>query len=183
MFNAFIAGASLLAGLYSPLALADAGHSHDAPASTASAPAIPRFAAVSELFEVVGTANGTQLALYLDRFADNTPVAGATLEVNVGDTPVVVKEVAGGEFEGTLAQALPSGVTSVTVTVDAAGETDLLAGDFDVHAYAAEEHAHRDWRVLLPWAAGALGLAAAGLWLARRSAGRRSDGRRAGGAA
>lgn len=183
MFNAFIAGASLLAGLYSPLALADAGHSHDAPATTAAAPVIPRFAAVSELFEIVGTAKGTQLALYLDRFADNTPVAGATLEVNVGDTPVVVKEVAAGEFEGTLAQALPSGVTSVTVTVDAAGETDLLAGDFDVHADAAEEHAHRDWRVLLPWAAGALGLAAAGLWLARRSAGRRSDGRRAGGAA
>ena len=176
MFNAFIAGASLLAGLYSPLALADAGHSHDAPASTASAPAIPRFAAVSELFEVVGTANGTQLALYLDRFADNAPVAGATLEVNVGEATVAMKEIAAGEFEGTLAQALPSGVTSVTVTVDAAGETDLLAGDFDVHAEAAEEHAQRDWRALLPWGLAALGLAGGGLWLSRRMAGGRSAG-------
>ena len=176
MFNAFIAGASLLAGLYSPLALADAGHSHDAPASTASAPVIPRFAAVSELFEVVGTADGTQLALYLDRFADNAPVAGATLEVSVGDTPVVVKEIAAGEFEGTLAQALPSGVTSVTVSVQAGDETDLLAGDFDVHAEAAEEHAQRDWRALLPWGLAALGLAGGGLWLSRRMAGGRSAG-------
>lgn len=176
MFNAFIAGASLLAGLYSPLALADAGHSHDAPATTAAAPVIPRFAAVSELFEIVGTAKGTQLALYLDRFADNAPVAGATLEVNVGDTTVAMKEVAAGEFEGTLAQALPPGVTSVTVTVDAAGETDLLAGDFDVHDHGAEEHAQRDWRALLPWGLAALGLAAAGLWLSRRMTSRRSAG-------
>lgn len=176
MFNAFIAGASLLAGLYSPLALADAGHSHDATAATASAPVMPRFAAASELFEIVGTANGTQLALYLDRFGDNAPVAGATLDVSVGDTPVVVKEIATGEFEGTLAQALPSGVTSVTVTVEAAGETDLLAGDFDVHADAAAEHAHRDWRAMLPWALAALALAAAGLWLPRRGAFRRSGG-------
>lgn len=183
MFNAIIAGASLLAGLYSPLALADAGHSHDAPAATASAPAIPRFAAASELFEIVGTANGTQLALYLDRFADNAPVAGATLEVSVGDTPVVVKEIAAGEFAGTLAQALPSGVTSVTVTVAAGEENDLLAGDFDVHADAAQEHTHRDWRALLPWGLAALGLAGGGLWLSRRSAGRRTDGRHAGGAA
>lgn len=176
MFNAFIAGASLLAGLYSPLVLADAGHSHDAPASTAAAPVIPRFAAVSELFEVVGTANGTQLALYLDRFADNAPVAGATLEVSVGETAVAMKEVAAGEFEGTLDQALAAGVTPVTVSVQAGDETDLLAGDFDVHAEAAEEHAQRDWRALLPWGLAVLGLAGGGLWLSRRMAGGRSAG-------
>ena len=176
MFNAILAGASLLAGLYSPLALADAGHSHDAPATSASAPAIPRFAAASELFEIVGTANGTQLALYLDRFADNAPVAGARLEVSVGDATVAVKEIAVGEFEGTLARALPSGVTSVTVTVEAEGETDLLAGDFDVHDDAADAHAHRDWRALLPWGLAALGLAGGGLWLLRRSAFRPAGG-------
>lgn len=176
MLNAIIAGASLLAGLYSPLALADAGHSHDAPVATTAAPVIPRFAAESELFEIVGTADGTQLALYLDRFADNAPVAGATLEVSVGDATVVMQEVAAGEFAGALAQALAPGVTPVTVTVEAGDETDLLAGDFDVHAHAAETHAHRDWRALLPWGLAALGLAGGGLWLLRRSAFSRSGG-------
>ena len=176
MFNAIIAGASLLAGLYSPLALADAGHSHDAPATTAAAPAIPRFAAVSELFEVVGTANGTQLALYLDRFADNAPVSGATLEVSVGEAAVAMKEVAAGEFQGTLAQALDPGVTPVTVTVQAGDEADLLAGDFDVHAEAAQAHAHRDWRALLPWAIAGLALAGLALWLLRRVGARRVGG-------
>lgn len=176
MFNAIIAGASLLAGLYSPLALADAGHSHDAPASSASAPVIPRFSAASELFEIVGTANGTQLALYLDRFADNAPVKAATLEVSVGDSAIAMKEVADGEFEGTLAQALRPGVTSVTVTVEAGDETDLLAGDFDVHADAVEEHAHRDGRAWLPWAIAALGLVGGGLWLSRRAGFRRAGG-------
>lgn len=176
MFNAILAGASLLAGLYSPLAVADAGHSHDAPAATASAPVIPRFAAASDLFEIVGTADGTQLALYLDRFADNAPVAGATLEVSVGDATVAVKEIAAGEFEGTLAQALPPGVTSVTVTVAAGDENDLLASDFDVHAEAAEAHHHREWRALLPWAIGGLALAGLALWLLRRSAVRRAGG-------
>ncbi len=180
MFNAILAGASLLAGLYSPLALADAGHNHDAPAAVAAAPALPRLSAASELFEIVATANGTQLALYLDRFADNAPVAGATLEVSVGDRPVAMQEVAPGEFQGTLAQALPDGVTPVMVTVEANGETDLLAGDFDVHAEAEGAHAPGDARAWLPWALAALGLVVltgAGLWL------RRAGMRRTGGAA
>lgn len=176
MFNAILAGASLLAGLYSPLALADAGHNHDAPAATSTAPMIPRFAAASELFEIVGTANGTQLALYLDRFADNAPVAGATLEVSVGEAAVAVKEVAAGEFAGTLAQALPAGVTPVMVTVQAGDESDLLAGDFDVHAEAADAHHPREWRALLPWAIAGLALAGLALWLLRRSAVRHAGG-------
>ncbi len=177
MFNAILAGASLLAGLYSPLALADAGHNHDAPgAATAAAPAIPRFAAASELCEIVGTADGTQLALYLDRFADNAPVAGATLEVSVGDAAVAVKEVAAGEFAGTLAQALPEGGTPGTVTVQAGDESDLLAGDFDVHAETGEAHHHRDWASLWPWAMAGLALAGLATWLLRRSAVRRAGG-------
>jgi len=176
MFNAILAGASLLAGLYGPPALADEGHSHDAAPAPAAAPAIPRFAAASELFEIVGTADGTQLALYLDRFADNAPAAGAALEVSVGSTPVAVKEVAAGEFAGTLAQPLPVGVTSVTVMVEAGNETDLLAGDFDVHAPAHGAHPQRDWRALWPWAAAGLALAATALWLLRRAHARRAGG-------
>lgn len=176
MFNAIIAGASLLAGLYSPPALADAGHSHDAPASAAAAPVIPRLGAESELFEIVATANGTLLSLYLDRFADNAPVAGATLDVNVGGTPIAMKEVADGEFEGTLVQALPAGVTPVTVTVEAGDETDLLAGEFDVHAEAAESRHGRDWRAFLPWAGAGFALAVVALWLSRRAGFRRAGG-------
>lgn len=176
MFKAILAGASLLAGLYSPLILADDGHDHGGAPAAAAAPVIPRFAAASELFEIVGTADGTQFALYLDRFADNAPVAGATLEVSVGETPVAMKEVAEGEFTGTLAQALPPGVTPVTVTVEAGSETDLLAGDFDVHAEAHDAQHGRDWSALLRWAVAGLALAAVALWLLRRSVSRRAGG-------
>lgn len=183
MFKTMMAGVSLLAGLFSPCVMADDGHGHDAPAATAAAPALPRFSADSELFEIVGIADGQRLTLYVDRFADNAPVAGAALEVSVAEATVAMKEVAGGEFEGTLAHALQPGVTPVTITVQAGQDTDLLAGEFDVHAaHAAEGHAPA-WRALLPWAA--LGVVAAGaaVVLLRRGRLRRGRAARAGGAA
>ena len=67
-----------------PIALAGDGHDHgDAPAAS-SGPALPRFAAVSETFELVGVVNGKRLTLYLDRYADGSPVKGAKLELELG---------------------------------------------------------------------------------------------------
>lgn len=138
------------------------GHSHDAPAAAAG-PALPRFAAVSDSFELVGVVNGKQLAIYLDRFHDNSPVEGAKLDLEVGGKKVAVAPHAPGEYEATLPEELKPGTTPVTISLEVKGETDLLAGEIDIHE---DEHAAADgagWLRYLGWAAGALiVLAAAG---------------------
>lgn len=163
---------ALLASLQSPAA-ADDGHNHDAP-TTAAGPALPRFAAVSEAFEVVGVVNGKQLALYLDRFEDNSPVPDAKLELEVDGKKVPVSMHAPGEYEATLLEQLKPGVTPVTVTLEVGGETDLLAGEIDVHEDEHVEVADGGWMRYAAWGAAALlalGAAAAAVRVSRRTVG------------
>ena len=149
-------------------AVASEGHDHgDAPASGAGA-ALPRFSAVSDLFELVGVVNGRQLTLYLDHAASNAPVADAKLDVEVGGLKIELKPRATGEFEATLAAALKPGVTPVTATVTTPTESDLLAGEIDVHELprdaALADAAHgRSWKEYAGWALG--GIVAAGVVL------------------
>lgn len=142
-----------------PVATAWAGEGHDhgeAPAATGG-PALPRFTAVSELFELVGVVNGKQITLYLDRFADGSPVKDAKLELELGGVKVPVESHAEGEFEATLAQELKPGVVAVAATVMAGEESDLLAGELDLHdeSTVAEIHRH-DWNEYLSWGVGGL---------------------------
>lgn len=143
---------ALLAVLPSP-AKAEEGHDHDAPVA-AGGPALPRFSAVSETFELVGVVNGKQLAIYLDRFDDNSPVPDAKLELEVGGRKVPVAVHAPGEYEATLAEELKPGVTPVTVMVEAKGESDLLASEIDVHQDEHPEAGGGGWLRYLAWGAG-----------------------------
>lgn len=176
MTHPFLTGLALSAALFiAPAALAGEGHDHDAAPAAAAGTALPRFAAVSELFELVGIVDGTRLTVYLDRHDDNAPVAGATVALELDGTPVALTEGADGSFEGTLAEALPPGVVPVTATITAGPDTDLLAGELDVH-----EAAHDDappappWARIAPWAALAAAGGIAALWAARRAAARRT---------
>jgi len=165
---------ALLASMLSP-AIADEGHSHDAPAAP-TGPALPRFSAVSETYELVGVVNGKQLAIYLDRFDDNSPVPDAKLELEVGGKKVPVSVHAPGEYEATLPEELKPGVTPVTVTLDVKGEADLLAGEIDIHE---EEHAHAEgpaWMKYAPWGGAALLALGAATFVARKRASRRTLG-------
>jgi hypothetical protein len=177
--NLFVAWLAT-AALTSLPAFAGDGHDHDAPAAP-SGPALPRFSADSDLFELVGIVNGKVLTLYLDRFADNSPVPGAAIALDVGGARIALKEHAPGEFEGTLAEVLKPGVTAVTATIAAGADTDLLAGAFDLHEDAPAQAAPASaWKSYLPWAIGGLVLATLVGWLARRGTVR---GARLGGAA
>lgn len=133
-------------------AWAGEGHDHgDAPVTTGG-PALPRFTAVSELFELVGVVYGKQITLYLDRFGDGSPVKDAKLELELGGVKVPVESHAEGEFEATLTQELKPGVVAVAATVMAGEESDLLAGELDLHDEAAVTEAHRhDWKEYLAW--------------------------------
>ncbi|MBS0506559.1 MAG: hypothetical protein JSR53_04155 [Proteobacteria bacterium] len=165
-----------LLGVFVLSTSAHEGHD-DAPAAQASA--APRFAAVSEQFELVGVIDGRRLSLYLDHAADNSPVRAAQLELEVGGKPLAVTQVAEGEYRAELAQPLADGETPVTATVIAGADSDLLATDIDWHAPAAEPVPA--WsRKRLAAAAGAAVLALAVLWAWRS---RRAASPRVGGAA
>ena len=111
---------------------ADAGHDHgDAPAAVSSM-AKPRFTATSEAFELVGVVNGKNITLYLDHAADNRPVKDAKLELELDGAKVEVQAHGEGEFEATLAAQPQRGVISVTATIIAGQETDLLAGELEI---------------------------------------------------
>jgi hypothetical protein len=170
MFTRIIAGLALHAALLFVPVVADDGHNHGAAPMAAAGSALPRFSATSDLFELVGVVNGKQLTVYLDRFADNAPVKGARIDLQVDGASVALEEHGEGEFEGALAQALKPGMTPVTATVAAGSEIDILVGELDVHE---EEHAGAaaaiHWRRYVGWAAAATVLLAALLWLRRRS--------------
>jgi hypothetical protein len=148
-------------------ALADDGHDHGPSPAAPTGPALPRFTATSELFELVGIVEGRRLTVYLDRYADNTPVPQARLDLEVGGAKVPLTAHGPGEFEGELPAALAPGLTAVTATVTADAQSDLLAGEFDVHE---APHAHGDdapaWKNLGGWgiAAVLLMIALAATW-------------------
>jgi hypothetical protein len=132
--NAFCLAAFIAATPFA--AKADAGHDHGPAPTSAAGSGPPRFAAVSETFELVGVLSGNVLTLYLDRTDDNSPVKDAKLDVELGGVKLDVKPHGEGEFETTLAQALKPGLTAVTATVAAGQETDLLAGELDLRESA-----------------------------------------------
>ncbi|MGJ7491068.1 hypothetical protein [Variovorax sp. ZT4R33] len=163
-------------------ARADAGHDHgDAPAAPTGS-ALPRFTAVSDTFELVGVLDGKLLTLYLDRFADNAPVPQATLELDIGGTSAKAEPHGEGLFEVQLADVPAPGVLPITATVIAGNETDLLAGELDIHADAHDEvAAPRNWRRIVGGTLGGGVVLALLIALARRA--RTSRTQQTGGAA
>jgi hypothetical protein len=168
--------------LLSPPVRAGEGHDHGEAAPAPTGPALPRFAAVSETFELVGVLDGRQITLYLDRAADNTPVTDAQIELEIAGAKLKAEkhdEV----FEVTLAAEPKPGVLPITATVTAGPEIDLLAGELDLHEDAhGDEAAHgHSWKEVAGWAAAAVAALVALVFVGRRVAAARQ--RRAGAAA
>lgn len=180
MTKILLIGLAAAAAHFPGPASADEGHDHGAAPAAAAAPVLPRFAAASELFELVGVVDGRKLTVYLDRYEDNAPVQGAKLVLQVGGAKVALVEHAAGEFEGELATTPQPGVTPVTATIAAGNDTDLLAADLDIPAHEHGEEARTPgWAKYLGWVVGALAALIALAWAGRRAL----AGRRVGGAA
>ncbi len=167
----------------------DHGDASTAP-TTASGPALPRFTATSETFELLGVLNGKQITLYLDRYADNAPVPNAQIEleiVGVKVKAVAVKEQAGDAVYEVILKDVPkAGVLVITATVSAGVETDLLAGELDIPdaAHADKELPARSWKALAGWGFGGLAALILLVFAVRRiGAARRPNSLRAGGTA
>lgn len=128
-----IAGCLLLA----PPVLAgpghDGGHDHDAAQPVASGPAVPRFEAQSELFEVVGVVAGNALTLTVDRYASNEPVPDARIELESGSFKAQGEYIADRQSYRFASDAFGApGTYPVTLTITAGEEVDLLAADLVV---------------------------------------------------
>jgi hypothetical protein len=159
------------------------GHDHGDAAPAAVGQALPRFSAVSETFELVGVLSGKQITLYLDRFADNSPVRGAQIELEIGGAKFKAEKQGEDEYEVVLPDEPKPGVLPVAATVIAGNETDLLAGELDIHeeAHTEEAVASIAWTKYAGWAAGGVAVLALLLWGGSRLMNARSV--RAGGAA
>ncbi len=151
-------------------AMAGEGHDHGEAAPAATGTALPRFAAVSELFELVGVLNGKQITLYLDRATDNSPVTEAKIELAIDGKKYLAAKQGTDELEVVLPEAPKPGVLAVTATVSAGTDTDLLAGELDIHeATHADEAAHtHSWKEYAGWAAGGIAALAVLLIVGRR---------------
>ena len=152
------------------------GHDRGEAAPAIGGQALPRFSAVSETFELVGVLSGKQITLYLDRFADNSPVRGAQIELEIGGAKLKAERQGEDEYEVVLPEAPKPGVLPVTATITAGNEVDLLAGELDLHEEAHSDKAAltRSWTEHAGWAFGGVAVLALLLWGVRRAMGARS---------
>ncbi len=177
--------AALLAATFlaTPPTWASEGHDHGDAAGAPTGQALPRFTAESETFELVGVLSGKQLTLYLDRFADNSPVRDAQIELEIGGAKYKAEKQGDDEYEVVLPEELKAGVLPITASVTAGKDSDLLAGELDIHDEAhSDEAAHTpSWTRYAAWAVAGIVVLAVVVWGGRRAMGTRSV--RAGGAA
>ena len=137
------------------------GHDHGEAPATPTGPALPRFAATSDTFELVGVLDGHDLTLWLDHAADNSPVEGASLELEIGGVKVEAEQHEAGEFEAELAAEPEEGEIAIKAKVVVGQRTELLSGDLDIHEEHAEESASgASWGTYGAWGAGGLVLLA-----------------------
>ena len=122
--------------LISLLAQAHGDEDHGAAPATVAIGGAPRIVTHSDLFELVGIVENGAITLYLDRFADNSPVTDAKIEVEMGAEKGVATVNSNGTYRFPAKAFAEPSEMPVTFTVSAGNDSDLLAGDLVV----ADEH-------------------------------------------
>lgn len=103
------------------------GHEHgETTAAPQLAIAIPRAEAQSELFELVTSLQRDQMTLFLDRFADNSPVDNARIEIESGNWKAVATPAADHTYIVKAAALAKVGSHPLVFTVTSGNENDLL---------------------------------------------------------
>jgi hypothetical protein len=148
---------------------AHGGEDHgDAPAMAPIATSMPRVAATSEQFELVGVLDGKVLTVFLDEFGTNRPVVKAHIEVQSGSWTEAAVEVSPGVYSIVTNDLNQPGTHLMAFTVQAGDASDLLDATLEVgsdtNAPKVSQHAHyaSEWAM---WG-GAAALLLAGVALA-----------------
>jgi len=148
--------------------LAHEGEDHGPPTAPAVQASVPRVAAISEEFELVGVVSGGNLVVYLDRFATNEPVAGATLELESGAVKAVgTAAPEPGTYALPLGALASPGKHALVFTVAVGNESDLLSGTLEIPGPPTEVH-RNVWSEWLVWGVGGLVFLAGIGWLLLR---------------
>lgn len=141
--------------------LAHEGHDHAAPPQVISKLA-PRAEAQSAAFELVAVPRGGQLVIWLDRFATNEPVEGASISIETPDGPVEAK-AEGAIYRAPAAWAAKPGRHDLIFTVSAGSDMDVLTASLTVPPPPAEAVAPASPGKAWPYVAGLALLAGAAI--------------------
>lgn len=140
------------------------GHDHQDEAPAAVSTAAPAGAeSASEQFELVALPRGGGLDIYLDAYATNAPVEGASIEIETPEGARKVQSVAGQPYRLEAGFLKKPGHYDLIATVQAAGTTDVLPLSIDIPEPAASagapaQLALASTSMLQPAAAAALGV-------------------------
>jgi hypothetical protein len=133
LFNACkLVGTALLLTLSAQVAIAHEGEDHGAPTTRVSVSVMPRAEATSDTFELVAVAKGGELAIYLDRFATNEPVPGASVAVETPQGSVEAKAAPDGTYRLPAPWSSAPGHYDLIFTVAKDNIADVLALTLDV---------------------------------------------------
>lgn len=114
-------------------------HAHGDEDHGAAPPPIPtqgtaaRFSVNSDELELVAVYAARHLTIYLDHFADNTPITGAKLEIEGAGVQAIAKEIEAGVYVIDLPQ-LTAATYPFTISVEAGDIADLLAASLNISA-------------------------------------------------
>ncbi|CAA6816606.1 MAG: Unknown protein [uncultured Thiotrichaceae bacterium] len=118
----------------SPMLQAGAGHDHGH--ENEAAPVLstaPRLAMESNQFELVIVRESHGLLLYLDDFANNTPLTTASIDLEINGQSVSTENTQKGTYHAHLETPLADGEHSVMATIIANNASDLLVDEWDIH--------------------------------------------------
>ena len=120
----------------SPTSYAGPGHDHgDEKPNQQQAQKMPRFYAESNLYELVGVIRGKQITLYLDRYATNEVVKGASIDVEVDGAKVAAKSHGDGEYLIELKDKIKDQPTPISININDGGELDILVSTIDLSQF------------------------------------------------
>jgi hypothetical protein len=156
----------------------DHDHSHDEAPQAITGPALPRFEAHSDMFEVVGVLGNSELSIFVDRYGDNTPVLQAKVELKSGATEAIGQfHEDHGDYSFAAASFKKPGSHPITLTITAGDEVDILAGNLVIPVeHAGGGHAGSShFKQAGLWMLG-LTVSVALAWIARRRFKRRNAG-------
>jgi hypothetical protein len=114
-------------------------HAHGDEDHGAAPPPLPtqgtaaRFSVSSEELELVAVYSAQRLTIYLDHFADNTPVTHAKLEIEGAGVKATAQEIEAGVYVIDLPNLTPA-IYPFTISVDAGDIVDLLAASLTISA-------------------------------------------------
>ncbi len=172
--TSFCVAALLTCVTPSSIAFASDDHGEAAGAATAAAPALPRFEAANDRYEIVGRVEGDALKIWLDDWATNAPIQNAKIDMTIGSRKIVATAGADGTYTAPLPEADKPASYPISFTIASAGAPSLLGATLVIPEADAHEDEVAGIPVIWIWVGGgalALALLGAGLVLLRRKRG------------